>query len=334
MLLSIVIPAYNVDAYISRCLDSCICQSIPKDDYEMIIVNDGSTDRTLDIASEYANQYKNIRILSQENKGLSEARNTGLCESSGKYVWFVDSDDWIERDCLNLVFQALKADVDLLEIQYQLVFEDGKIQEGSPTLIKGIIDGQTQTLAGGLPTPAQFTLYRRDFLVENQLRFMPGIYHEDCEFKPRAVLLAKRISSVSTICYNYFQRTSGSITSSYKIKNATDAVIALNSVYDFVQPYDEKIKAAVYGKISMWINSILLGMESLGREERKKVIDLFAANRHLLKAMRESNVLKYILEGFILSASFKGGLFLHHILKSVTLCSEKYKSNSTNHCGA
>ena len=98
MILSIIIPVYNVEKYVEKCIRSCENQDIPKENYEVIVVNDGSPDGSLAIVERLANEFSNIKVINQENKGLSMARNTGLEAAKGEYVWFVDSDDWIEEN--------------------------------------------------------------------------------------------------------------------------------------------------------------------------------------------------------------------------------------------
>ena len=101
MKLSIIIPVYNVEQYLKTCLDSVLHQNIAISEYEVIVVNDSSPDGSLAIAEEYARKNSNIKIVTRPNGGLSAARNTGLEHALGEYVWFVDSDDWIEENCLS-----------------------------------------------------------------------------------------------------------------------------------------------------------------------------------------------------------------------------------------
>ena len=105
--LSIIIPVYNTEAYLRRCLDSCLHQDLPMDQYEIIAVNDGSTDRSLEILKDYERQYTNIHVYSQENKRQGAARNYGLTKASGEYIWFVDADDWIANNCLRKLSLSL-----------------------------------------------------------------------------------------------------------------------------------------------------------------------------------------------------------------------------------
>ena len=123
--LSIIIPVYNVEKYIEKCLLSCIKQDISYEDYEIVVVNDGSPDNSITIVERIAKDYSNIRIINQENQGLSGARNTGMKHAKGNYIWFVDSDDYIEENCLGRIVSYLNGDLDILQLQYRHVFEDG-----------------------------------------------------------------------------------------------------------------------------------------------------------------------------------------------------------------
>ena len=226
--LSIVIPVYKVEQYIRKCLDSCLNQNVNHERYEIIAVNDGSPDNCEKILNIYQKKYKNIIVISQKNQGLSVARNTGLREAKGEYIWFIDSDDSIVENCLNDILKALSDRPDILNINYQKVFEDTR----TPILVESKFIN-TGILTGGLDTPAQFGIYNRRFLNFNNLEFYPGIYHEDIEFKPRVTYLARRISFHSPIVYNYLQRTNGSITSSFKLKNAMDILLVERRLHDF-----------------------------------------------------------------------------------------------------
>ena len=106
MRISIIIPVYNTEAWLPRCLESIVAQSLPEKDYEILIVNDGSTDGSETVAAEFAAGRPNCRVLSQPNSGLSAARNAGLAAAGGDYIWFVDSDDRIAPDCLSAILSV------------------------------------------------------------------------------------------------------------------------------------------------------------------------------------------------------------------------------------
>lgn len=316
--ITIVIPVYNVEQYIARCIESCINQGLSIDDYEIIIINDGTPDNSMSIVSEYSIEYPDlIKVHSQNNSGLSVARNVGLSLASGEYVWFVDSDDWIEYNCLRGILNSLDKSVpDLLQLQYRLVYDDfTKNVNVSFYEQSRILSGKEVVLRGGLPVPAQFTIYRRQFLIDNNLIFYPGIYHEDSEFKPRATYLAASVVSYPVICYNYYQRISGSITSSFRLRNAIDIITVMNSIHHFSLNFDKPFYAAFGSFVSTNMNSLLIGMRDLTESEQELIIRNLIINKFLFNRMLRSTRLKYKLEGLIFSFSIRLGLFFHHFLR-------------------
>lgn len=126
MLVSIIIPIYNVEQYIEQCFTSIYAQDISEDIFEVIAVNDGTPDNSMSIVKTIASQHKNLVIINQENQGLSVARNTGLDHAKGEYIWFVDSDDWLTKDSLSIVLDTIisypKIDVfaTVLMMQYEI----------------------------------------------------------------------------------------------------------------------------------------------------------------------------------------------------------------------
>ena len=106
--LSVIIPTYNLENYIALTLDSCLRQNIPPGEYEIICINDGSSDRSAEIISEYAKKYANVKLFSQANAGVSAARNRGIDLAQGRYIWFVDGDDVIADNCLASILSIVE----------------------------------------------------------------------------------------------------------------------------------------------------------------------------------------------------------------------------------
>lgn len=319
MRLSIIIPVYNVEKYLRKCLDSCFSQSCNKDDFEVIAVNDGSPDNCQLILEEYSTKYDNLSVLVQENQGLSMARNNGLDIAKGDYVWFVDSDDSIVEGSLTDIMEALDSNPDLLQLNYQFTYENGQdpIKTISSFGSKKRVTGQYIIANGCLPTPAQFTIYRKDFLNNKKLRFYPRIYHEDAEFKPRATYFAKSVEWHMPVVYNYLQRDSGSITSSFKLKNGIDYITVMNHLHDFYQTHVKEIKC-IYGlrrQISIIMNSILIGFRNLTPDDRKQLLTVLKKQKHLFNDMRHSNNTKYAIEGLLMRISPSLALTLHKIIR-------------------
>lgn len=315
--LSIVIPVYNVERYIEKCLLSCLRQDLSPKQYEIIVVNDGSPDASLSIAERVAKDYLNVTIISQDNQGLSGARNTGLKHAKGEYIWFVDSDDYIEENCLGGIVPYLKDDLDILQLQYRLVYEDE-----TPSLdarfcqIEGIKSGTEVTEQGGLPAPAQFSVLRSNFLKNNNLEFVKGIYHEDSEFKPRATFLAKKITSYNKVVYNYYQRA-GSIMSSFRLKNALDMLLVMNNLLQFISSNesDSKYIPSFCNYISTNMNSLLFGFRQLKEPDRQQMFSELQQNKHLFKCMLKSTRVKYKLEGMVFLLNIQLGLNFYKLLK-------------------
>lgn len=223
MKLSIIVPVYNVVDYIAKCLASLLAQDLPQNEYEIIVVNDGSTDNSGDIAQQYAEKYANIILINQENQGLSGARNTGIKHAKGDYIQFVDSDDYLEDNVLGgLMTKVEKDDLDVLRFKYQNVrinkeskeYEVFKPYKSDSFLFDDysseVTDGVTfLNERFGTACYAWAFILKRDVL--NNCIFKPGIYFEDTEWTPRMLLRTKRVASVDTIVYNYLWRE-GSIT--------------------------------------------------------------------------------------------------------------------------
>ena len=315
MKLSIIIPVYNVEKYIEKCIQSCLDQDILPNDYEIIVVIDGSPDNSLQIVNRLVKLHTNIHTLNQENQGLSAARNNGFAIAKGEYVWFIDSDDWIEKNCLKRITSKLTNNLDILQIQHRLVYDDNSKNRDCYTTIKGIITGKEQIIKGGLPAPAQFTIFRSEFLRANDLKFVKGIYHEDSEFKPRATYLAESISSDDIISYNYYQRSNGSITSVFSLKRALDIIFVNNSLYDFCSNLPEVHKKYFNDFIGVNINTILYGFHALPPSERNMLKQHINKNKHLFVSMMKSSKLKYQIEGFILHLNVNIGISFHKFLK-------------------
>lgn len=217
LLLSIIVPIYNVEKYLCKCIDSLLIQDLPKEQYEIILVDDGSPDRCGEIADEYALKYSNIRVLHQENGGLSVARNTGIVAAKGKYIQFVDADDYLEPNVLGrLVARAQKDNLDILRFNYQNVNEQYEVFE--PYKEHRPFTDYSESLCTGLEFLNErlgYACYAVQFLIRtdliNDCLFKEHILFEDTQWTPRMLRRAQRVSSTSDVVYNYLSRI-GSIT--------------------------------------------------------------------------------------------------------------------------
>ncbi len=305
MILSIIVPAYNVEKYLEKCLLSCLHQDIEKNKYEIIVVDDGSPDNSGAIADKIASRYLNVRVIHQTNRGLSGARNEGLQHAKGEYIWFIDSDDWIESNCLYRIVSQLDG-IDVLLLQYRKVYENGNPPFNPPFCVSKKHETGKEFLKRSLfPHPAQFAIYRKQFLIENQLFFVEGIYHEDSEFKPRVLYLAESINSDIFVCYNYLQRNSGSITSSYSIKRALDAIFVIENLCKFSDNLPRDDQRVFNVQISIILNEIIHGLKHLSKEDYFQILNVLCRKTPIFKRMCRTKSVKYQLEGLIFSLLLK-----------------------------
>jgi len=238
MLFSLVVPIYNVEKHLERCIQSLLNQDLEPDEYEIILVNDGSKDNSHEIAKNFEKNSTNIKVISQENKGLSGARNTGLKKASGKYVWFIDSDDSIVNNCLTELYGFLEnGNLDIAHIGYTHFFNNGtEILYHPKSHPKGVVTGEIffseiQTV----PTAWSF-VHKRKNLTDNQLEFFEGIIHEDEEFLPRVMFYANRVQSLNKPLYEYFEN-SNSIMGTKSLKSDLNKCIVLHNFKNFVQSH-------------------------------------------------------------------------------------------------
>ena len=239
MKLSIIIPVYKVRDYIVQCLESIESQPVDKSLYEVIIVNDGTPDCSMDVAAPVIARMPNARVINQENQGLSMARNNGLVVAKGEYVWFVDSDDWLLSNALNDVFEAIKNYplIDVFSSRLLQFFEtSGKTApDFNPT--KTDVSGKEYLQLRYNQGAVQRFIFKHSFLTENNLSFYPGILHEDGLFGYQMLYLAKHICIFDEPIYSYRIRQSGSIMSSISTRSAKDLLFISKELKTFTEDY-------------------------------------------------------------------------------------------------
>lgn len=222
MELSIIIPVYNVEKYIRRCLDSIFNQDLPPENFEVIIVNDGTPDKSMAIVNYYVNLHKNIKIINQANQGLSSARNNGLAVAIGKYVWFIDSDDWIKKESLSLLFGYFDKQYNLIATNLYYTYDNPTDNRFEREIKQDLLLSSKKYISNYSVGASQRYIIKRDFLTKNNLKFYPGILHEDAEFNLRLVYTAREVYLLKNPLYFYYQGNSNSIMSSWKLKNSED----------------------------------------------------------------------------------------------------------------
>ena len=239
MRFSIIIPVYNVEKYLRECLDSVLNQTFP--DWEAVCVNDGSTDGSADILEEYAQKETRVKVISQPNGGLSAARNTGMKAVSGEYVLFLDSDDWLEPQALEVLASNLGGE-DMLCFSGRRYFEAERAYHEPDRLtaceyLSGMDYYNDNALAHRDFAFVCVVLrgYKRSFLLENGLFFKEGIYHEDNLFTPKACYYAGQVKVVNECLYDYRVRAN-SIMTTGSPKRLSDMLGTANELAAFFIP--------------------------------------------------------------------------------------------------
>ena len=318
MKLSIIIPVYNVEQYIGRCLQSCLSQPhVTPEEYELVIVNDGTKDNSMAIVEEMTRGCINVTIINQQNQGLSMARNAGLKAAQGEYVWFIDSDDWIEDNCLHGIIERLeRTKVDVLQLQYKNVYNDDIPNDEHYSIIKGIGNSKKWMVENTYFTAVQFMIYRREFLLQNNLQFYPGIYHEDSEFKPKVVYLADTCASYDKVVYNYFKGNANSITAVLKLKNGIDLFTVMNSLYTFVDNHKVSgiYRRSFYTQIGNAMKTVLRTLDTVNEKEAATLKQMMRDNRHLLRCMCKANNIRIQIGGLLMYTNLALGLKIYKLL--------------------
>ena len=227
MKFSIIVPVYNVEDYLQQCLESLQMQGYQ--DYEVVCVNDGSTDNSRGILANWEEKWPQLRVINRENGGLSAARNTGLKAATGDYVVFVDSDDWVEPTMLDTLAKAI-GNEDMLCFACQRTDNNGSDHLSAETTNGWNYYNRHALEARVVPFVCVWQrCYRRRFLEDNNLQFREGILHEDNEFTPRAFLRAKRIKVIPDVLYIYRVRP-GSIMTTRGLRSKESLILIGNEL--------------------------------------------------------------------------------------------------------
>lgn len=203
--ISVIIPVYNVEKYLARCLDSVIAQTFS--DIEIVCINDGSTDNSADILSEYATRDSRIRIVSQENAGLSIARNVGLEHISGQYVCFIDSDDWVDENYLEVLFNLLSnSGADIAMAGMRLVNGDCTSDNTTPNMVASDLGTKLNNFPNGSVCDK---LFKTELFKANAIQFPCGRYYEDNLVLLKLAVLSKTVVFTNSVSYYYVMNPSG-----------------------------------------------------------------------------------------------------------------------------
>lgn len=292
-LVSVIVPVYNVERYISKCLDSLCNQKY--ENFEIIVVDDSSPDGSAEIVKKYVEKDRRIRYIKRENGGLGAARNTGIKMSRGEYICFVDSDDWVDSNYISKFVDNLekdKSDVVIANISY--VFPDGTTRLRTPhinehEIISGIEALRREFIGKQYRCHAPNKFCRRSLFIDNNIWFPEGKLYEDVFTTYKILLVATQVSLIPDYTYFYLQNRKGSIMNTeIKPQRFTDMLEALNIIIcdEKCRSYqlDKEIQCLYVENIISLVNYIhpLIGSVSIRNIQKYKAIIEEDKNYHLL----------------------------------------------------
>lgn len=287
---SIILPIYNVELYIKEALLSLVNQDLPLEEYEVILVDDGSKDNSVAIANELLPQLPNAYWIHQENKGLSEARNAGVKKASGEYIWFVDSDDYIAPNSLSVLKKQLLEEgmPDMLALSGVEFWEQSAHRKPSMQYAENQI---SRSGVGHLADISLFIavhhyLFRHSFLEHYHLSFYPKIMHEDEEYLPRALYWASKVVYSSLPVY-FYRRRPGSITTVYNPQRGKDLFLVAESLYSF---YEQNRDPGLLARVNRAVLSALaLYKENRDKKGAQEYFEKMIQNSVLQRFLKETN---------------------------------------------
>lgn len=280
--LSIIVPVYQVEHYIRPCIESLYKQGLEEKRFEVIIVNDGTKDRSMDMIADFIQQHSNITIINHtQNLSLSVARNTGIAAAKGEYILMPDSDDLLIDNSLSALLDiALETQVDLVVADF-LSINDEDV-DNFPGVVQDDFSYQEKTgnrlfLEDLIPHQCYVwrTLYRRLFLLHHQICFIPGINFQDVPFTHECYLKAQRCIKANWLFYIYRLGRSGASTTYFSVEKARSFSIAIANTWKLRQIPSlspdilYKLEESVYCSFSIMVYHTIHSIKN--SSERKEV---------------------------------------------------------------
>ena len=277
VLLTVVIPVYNVEKYLKRCIESILIQEWKN--YDILLVDDGSTDSSPQICDDYAKVYDFISVIHKKNGGLSEARNTGISHAKGDYVYFPDSDDWLEPQTFKELADVLESqEFDIVSFNREFVKgeEDTIVSDPLVTQVYEGKDAFVQMLKHSYITGfANDKIYKKSLFIDNNISFPKGKYYEDLGTNYKLFLSAENVFATNQKYYHYLIDNPDSITQSWNEQKFSDMFEFYKDIFysDFVRSrlnQEELQTSQLY-----YVNGLIHILASLYKSKLdKKYIDI------------------------------------------------------------
>lgn len=301
---SVIIPVYNTEKYLQECLDSVLSKKI--DGVQVVCVNDGSTDGSMSILQEYQARNSNLFIISQDNQGLSGARNTGIKNADGKYILFLDSDDMLYENALEEMMEVLKSnDVEILLYDSDCMYETKRLKETDykddyyhrKKVYGGPKSGQLmfveQMENDDFCDSACLMAISRQWLLDQSILFRSGMLYEDCLFVFQCFMTASKMMHINKALMIYRVREGSIMTSKPKYENVKSRMICYSEMLLYLLNHNLPIKTAqAVERFAETVMYHLKGLDSqLTIQERQKTND-FSTEEKLLAASLEIGIYK------------------------------------------
>lgn len=253
--ISIIIPAYNVGKHIRRSILSIVSQNVSTDNYELIVVNDGSTDDTQEVLKDLKEQYPFIHVIDKKNGGAASARNEGLKHFSGDYVFFLDSDDWISEDSLAFFLKWIEDyPVDILMFGVCEIYDNGKIVPLTSNLAPNdlVLPVEDYMVNYTLRSSSCMSLFHKDIFHKYNVRLREGFMTEDDDLIVKTFSVSKEVVCNNKIVYYYYQRAesvSNSFDYAHTEKLIQDKTRLLIDLVEYAKRFHGKMRQGIERKL-------------------------------------------------------------------------------------
>lgn len=283
--ISVIVPVYNVEEYLAMCIESILHQTMNRKLIEIILINDGSTDDSLEICCQFQNANSNIIVINQENRGPSAARNRGLALARGEYIQFLDADDWLQEETLNYISKIMdekKLDMacydaetlnEVTGFSEVCIYNREKIIK-NPEILSGNKFLESYMTKGGYFVHPGMCMYKKSFLQESKIIFPEGRLFEDEIFSLELYLKAERVLYVPRAFYMRRYRNESTMTSQVSNKKLEDKIWVVNEIAKIIERNQDTMSGKLLGVIKTYLQrlmGIVLNMAAeMGEEENKK----------------------------------------------------------------
>lgn len=260
VLLSVIVPLYNSAAWLPKCLDSLLCQDLDDSEYEIVCVDDGSPDQSRDLAASYSAAHSNVKVVSQPNQGTAGARNTGMRHAVGKYLCFVDPDDYVEKNVYGgLVRQMEEENLDMLRFNYRIVNEH--YQEINKSVMENLFDYSSQLMTGvdflakrlDVSCYVWAYMFRASIIKDNGIWCIQGDYYDDTPWLPQVCMKATRVDLTDQKVYYYYQRSEGLV----RAKSHEAMKKKIDGEFVLISTMQCQLKDVADSKVQQWYKSMI-----------------------------------------------------------------------------